>query len=603
LRAGWIGYPTLKMVCAATDLSPRLADQLTAMDGELWALYGIPELCTWYAIQRLKPHQPLAQIGEPIANTALYVLDSRMKIAPIGATGTLYIGGDGVADFDNLVTDPFNTGTGIKLYRTDGPARLRANGRIELLPVGAAVFVHRGRQIEPAEIEAELIRDPEIADAGVLQRFGASGVSTIVANVVLRRESTEIDADTVERIRNRLLDSLPHAMLPGTYAAYAALPRDTNGVLDRQALSRLRPGGGAAKDMQASGDIEIRLIDMWQSMLKVPSISVTDNFFEMGGHSLLAARMLTQIESTFGRRIPLVTLFAAPTIHELAKVLAQPDARAFDFRQMVKLQPGGSKPPLIAINNTGNYYLLAKYLGPDQPVISLQVFDPSTKSEHMPQTLEEVAAEYVQLIRRVQPHGPYNLMGWCVAGALAFEIARQLANSQQKVAQLFLMDSWVPRYIDEQPPLRRFISAYSLRWQLTWQDWGKARSVGEFIGNRLSVQKLKRLWSRLMRQTAYANGEDTAQQTSEKYDRWLLNYLQGLTAKYQPGSYDGVVTLFRSQKEPTGLFFDPEAGWGRFATAGVKLHMVTGDHLTMFQNKGAEEMADIIGGLIDRGRG
>jgi non-ribosomal peptide synthetase component F/thioesterase domain-containing protein len=602
LRAGWVGYPTLKMVCAAADLNPRLADQLTSMDGELWALYGIPEVCTWYSIQKLKPRQSLTQVGDPTANTALYVLDSKMQIAPVGATGSLYIGGDGLADCDRLVADPFNSGTGAKLYRTGSPARLRANGLIELLPAGAAVFVHRGRQIEPEEIEAELGRDPEIADVAVVQRNNAAGDGVIGANVVLRRESTEIDTDTVERIRHRLAESLPVAMLPTDYAAYAALPRKKSGDLDRKALPYLRPGGTAAKDIQASGDIEIRLRNLWQSMLEVPVIAVTDNFFEMGGHSLLAARMLNQIESIFGRRIPLATLFAAPTIHALAKVLAQPHARAFDFRQMVKLQPNGSKPPLIAINNTGNYYLLAKYLGPDQPFISLQVFDPSTKGAQMPQTLEEVGAQYVQLIRRVQPNGPYNLMGWCVAGALSFEIARQLADAQHKVAQLFLMDSWIPRYIDRQPPVRRFISDYSLRWQLTWQDWGKARSVGEFIGSRTSVQKLKRLWSRLSRRKRYLNGEDTAQQTSEDYDRWLLSYLQGLTAKYEPGSYGGVITLFRSEKEPTGLFFDPEAGWGRFTIAGVKLHMVTGDHLTMFQNKGAEEMAEIIGTLIDRER-
>jgi len=603
LRAGWIGYPALKMLCAAADLNPRLADQLTSMDGELWALYGIPEVCTWYAIQKLKTRQSFAQVGEPIANTALYVLDSRMQIAPIGATGCLYISGDGLADRDRLVADPFSAGTGAKFYRTESPARLRANGLIELLPAATAEFAHRGRQIDPEEIEAELRRDPEITDAGVLQRSNAAGDNVIVANIVLRREGTEVDPDTVERIRNRLAESLPAAMLPTAYAAYEALPRNKSGDLDRQALLRLRPGGDAVKDMQASSDMEIRLINMWQSMLKVPVIAVTDNFFEMGGHSLLAARMLTQIENTFGRRIPLATLFAAPTIHELAKVLAQPDARAFDFRQMVKLQPNGSKPPLIAINNTGNYYLLAKYLGPDQPFISLQVFDPSTKGAQMPQTLEEVAAEYVQLIRRVQPNGPYNLMGWCVAGALSFEIARQLANAQQEVAQLFLMDSWIPRYIDRQAPLRRFISNYSLRWQLTWQDWGKARSVEEFLNNRMSVQKFKRLWSRLTRQTKNRNVDDNAQQTGENYDRWLLSYLQGLTTQYEPGSYGGVVTLFRSEKEPTGLFFDPEAGWGRFTTAGVKLHMVSGDHLTMFQNKGAEQMAEIIGALIDRERG
>ncbi len=415
LRAGWIGYPALKMLCAAPDLSHGLANHLASMDGELWALYGGADVCTWYAIQMLKPHQPLSQVSEPIANTSLQVLDSRMQIAPIGATGELCVGGE-VADHDNQVPDPFSTTSGAKLWRTGSAARLRQNGLIELLPSTTAQFVHHGRQIDAAEIEAELRRDPEIFDAGVLLRTNAASDGLIVANIVLRRESTELDAETVERIRSRLAESLPAAMLPNVYAACNSMPRDKAGDLDRQALQRLRPRGDAAKDVQASGDIEIRLLDLWQSMLKEPTIAVTDNFFEMGGHSLLAARMLTRIESIFGRRIPLATLFAAPTIHELANVLAQPDTRAFDFRQMVKLQPNGSRPPLLAINNTGNYYLLAKYLGPNQPFISLQVFDPSTRGEQMPQTLEDVATEYVQLIRRVQPRGPYNLMGWCIAG-------------------------------------------------------------------------------------------------------------------------------------------------------------------------------------------
>ncbi len=164
------------------------------------------------------------------------------------------------------------------------------------------------------------------------------------------------------------------------------------------------------------------------------------------------------------------------------------------------------------------------------------------------------------------------------------------------------MDSWTPRYVQRQPMPRRLISEYSLRLQLTWQDWGTAKSFRDFLNKRVSVRKLKRLWLRLSRQKQYAQGDTTAQQSGEDYDRWLLKYLQELTAKYEPGTYGGVVTLFRSKKEPTGLLFDPEAGWGRFTTAGVRLYKVTGDHLSMFQNKGAVEMAEIIGPLIDRDR-
>jgi hypothetical protein len=132
--------------------------------------------------------------------------------------------------------------------------------------------------------------------------------------------------------------------------------------------------------------------------------------------------MLARVESRYGRRITLGALFRAPSVRGLARLLRS-EPRDFDFRQMVRLQADGTRPPLIAINNTGVYYMLAKHLGPDQPVTTLQVFDPSVRRASLHATLGEIAAEYVQLIRRVHPHGPYVLAGWCVAGALAFEIA------------------------------------------------------------------------------------------------------------------------------------------------------------------------------------
>src|SRR5581483_7775860 len=224
------------------------------------------------------------------------------------------------------------------------------------------------------------------------------------------------------------------------------------------------------------------------------------HFFELGGHSLLAARMLARVEARFGRRVTLASLFRAPTIRGLAKLLRS-DARDFDFRQMVKLQADGSNIPLIAINNTGVYYLLAKRLGPNQPVTSLQVFDPAAKHANLPQTLEEIATEYVNLIRRVHPTGPYVLAGWCVAGALAFEIARQLSAARQRVSNVFLIDSWAPGYFARLPLLRRLIGNYSLRWQLAHADWLRFRSgqqtFAHFMEQRGSVQKVRRMFALL----------------------------------------------------------------------------------------------------------
>ncbi|MFL6604094.1 MAG: non-ribosomal peptide synthetase [Steroidobacteraceae bacterium] len=348
--------------------------------------------------------------------------------------------------------------------------------------------------------------------------------------------------------------------------------------------------------------MERRLTAIWSQLLDVPETGIDGNanFFELGGHSLLAARMLARVEAEFGRRVTLGSLFRAPSVRGLARLLHS-DAREFDFRQMVKLQADGANVPLIAINNTGVYYLLAKRLGPQQPVTSLQVFDPAAKHETLPRTLEEIAAEYVKLIRRVHPSGPYILAGWCVAGALAFEIARQLAAGHERVSNVFLIDSWVPGYFTRLPAVRRLIGTYTLRWQLARADWRRFKSgqqtFAQFIDQRPSVQQLRYLVARLWGGRRPRQAIEPAA-GPEEYDKWLLEYLQAATKRYEPKSYSGRITLLRSTQEPTGWMFDPLAGWGPYAQGGVELAMVQGNHFTMFQDPGASQMAERMAPFI-----
>lgn len=353
-------------------------------------------------------------------------------------------------------------------------------------------------------------------------------------------------------------------------------------------------------------DMERELTAIWSELLDLRDIEPTANFFELGGHSLLAARMLARVEARYGRRVTLTSLFRSPSIRGLSRLLRS-DVREFDFRQMVKLQADGRNLPLIAINNTGVYYLLAKRLGPEQPVISLQLFDPAARDATLPDTLEGIAAEYVTLIRRVHPKGPYVLAGWCVAGALAFEIARQLVAAGEPVAQLFLIDSWVPRYFERQPLLRRLIGNYSLRWQLAFADWRRystgQQTLGAFVRQRELVRRIRAIFT--SQSVPQAPAADAAASRGrlgaagpEEYDRWLLEYLQAATYRYEPGTYSGRLTLFRSTHEPTGWLFDPLAGWGGFAAGGVDLNLVEGNHFTMFQDPGASQMAVRIGQLI-----
>ena len=610
VESDWVGYPALKMMCSGVELSPPLAARLLALGGELWVLHGYPETGIWSSAVRLKPNQ-LANclgepIGEPIANTALYVLDARLQAAPVGATGILYVGGDGLAETfaaqspappaATVVADPLGLMQRMRLFRTNDLVRLRASGTIEYLGRADHQFSYRGRRVDPATIERLLLEDGRIAQAAVVLCGEREGTGArLSAHVVVRPEQAHDPESLIRELHASLAASLTHELVPGSILLRASLPQLPNGGVDRRAL-QMNDAPASGAEEAPSGEIEQGLAQMWASMLGLESVAATDNFFELGGHSLLAARVLAQIERVFGRRLKLATLFSAPTVRELATILSRPDMREFDFRQMVKIQPYGSKPALIAINNTGVYYGLAKCLGDDQPVVSLQLFDPSVRTAKMPDTLEEIASGYVDLIRRVQPQAPYVLMGWCVAGALAFEIARQLTEAGDEVAHLFLIDSWVPRYFSRQPPLRGWIGDCTLRAQLILAEWRRVvageLSLREFLSNRMIIKDWRRLIGGFDRNRQFNDVSPVADYaTLETYDQWLLGYLQKVTERYEPRRYPVKVTLLRSRDEPTGWFFKPDAGWAAFSSERVEVAFVDGNHFTMFKNPGVAEMA------------
>ncbi|MEP6547794.1 MAG: condensation domain-containing protein [Gammaproteobacteria bacterium] len=586
LDAEWVGFPTLKMLCSATDMNTRLGDRLLTTGGELWALYGHPETSVWSSIQRLAPKQRITAFGHPIANTSLHVLDAAGLPAPVGASGELYIGGDGL-----VAGLP-----GATLYRTGDVARLRSNGQIENLGRTDDRFTHLGRLIDPALIERILLRHPDVAQAAVVGTENGAGEASITAYVV-PKSTPNAESDWVLSLRQIVGAQLPQWLAPVSYEIRDALPMTADGQPDRGAV---RGTSRSKSSAQPTGDIEVRLAEIWSGMLGLNAVNGGDNFFELGGHSLLAARMLTQVEKVFGKRIKLAALFLAPTLQELAQLLSQENTREFDFRQVVKIQPNGSKRPLIAINNTGIYYGLAKSLGAEQPVYSLQLFDPSVAHAALPNTLEEIAAGYVDLIRRVQPQGPYDLMGWCVAGALAFEIGRQLSAANQQVGHLFLMDSWAPGYLARLSRPRALIADYSLRWKLIFADWRRVlsgeKTLGAFFSQRKIVEKLQRLLTRSKASAGAPASDDFA--NLETYDAWLLEYLQKVTAHYSTKPYAGKVTLLRSRLEPAGWFFPVDAGWAAVAPGGVEVLFVEGNHYTMFQDLGARQMADHVARVL-----
>ncbi|MDP9064749.1 MAG: thioesterase domain-containing protein, partial [Pseudomonadota bacterium] len=191
--------------------------------------------------------------------------------------------------------------------------------------------------------------------------------------------------------------------------------------------------------------------------------------------------------------------------------------------------------------------------------------------------------------------------GWCVAGALAFETARQLSEDRHEIAHLFLIDSWLPNYFDRLPAPRRFVGAVSLRLQLIWADWRRVMSrkkpIRAFITQRMLYKRLHRWATGAPADGAAALDKETAA-TPETYDQWLLAYLQRVTKRYTPKPYRGAVTVLRSRLEPTGLFFQPDAGWGAVATGGVDVRFVDGDHFTMFQEPGSAQLSAHVAAVL-----
>ncbi|HEY7877971.1 MAG TPA: amino acid adenylation domain-containing protein, partial [Gemmatimonadaceae bacterium] len=352
-----------------------------APPGALLNGYGPTETTTFAATFRIDTVPPNAvriPIGRPIGNTRTYVLDRHRELAPAGVIGELYIGGDGVAQgylgrpdlsAERFVPDPFAGIAGARMYRTGDDARYLPTGDIDCLGRRDRQVKVRGFRIELEEIEGALRCQPGVHEALVIVREDVPGDKRLVAYVV-----ADGAADLGKELRAALARSLPAYMIPSVIVRLDALPLTPNGKVDRAAL----PAAGAEHAATATGDrphdmLEMQLTLIWERVFRVRPIGIDDDFFDLGGHSLLAATVLAEIAKTYGRPLPLVTLFRAPTIASLARLLREGGP---PMTALVALQPNGSNPPLVLLHNAGGHLLryrpLLSCLDPSIPVYGIQ---------------------------------------------------------------------------------------------------------------------------------------------------------------------------------------------------------------------------------------
>src|SRR5438093_381914 len=301
-----------------------------------------------------------------------------MRPVSIGAVGELYIGGVGLArgylnrpelTQERFVPHPFSAEVGTRLYKTGDLARHLANGDLEYLGRGDYQVKIRGHRIELGEVEAVVSQHPAVRETVVVAREDSPGDKRLVAYVVPRPDQTPQTGE----LRSYLKQKMPEYMVPTGFVMLEALPLTPNGKVDRRRL----PAPDRSRPEHESGyvaprnKVELRLVEVWQEALDIKPISVTDNFFDLGGHSLLAVRLFIQIEKSFGRSLPLATIFKAPTVEQLAAMIcAGPVSAASGC--LVVLQGEGTKPPLFCVSGIRGHVFrvrhLVRYLANDQPL-------------------------------------------------------------------------------------------------------------------------------------------------------------------------------------------------------------------------------------------
>ena len=577
LESGWEGDRSLKVLIGGEAVSADLGRQLAQRCKSVWNMYGPTETTIWSSVYQIQgADEKLVPIGKPIANTTFYILDAERQPVANGAEGELYIGGEGLArgyferdelTAEKFVADPFSLIAGARMYRTGDLARYKPDGNVEFLGRIDHQVKIRGFRIELGEIEAVLEQHAGIHQAVVVAREDSPGDKRLVAYYVPETR----DSLPASELRKHAAAQLPDYMTPSAFVQMVKFPLTPNGKVDRKELPAptVRDFEAQPEYVGPRDETERRLAGIWEDVLGISPISVTANFFELGGRSMLAARLFTKILRTFGKELPLSTLFRSPTVEQLAKEL-QPSVAGDEYTTLVTIQPKGTRPPFFCVHGGAGSTLflqqLASELGTEQPFYGIEPEGMDGKAFERP-TVEEMASHYLAEIRKVQPSGPYYIGGYCFGGLVAFEMAQLLRQRGEEVGVVALFSAALRynhsvfpteiRKADRAPLVSRLRRALlspiktlrnlaeSLYWRVV-PTFRKATYRALFFVGRRVPPTMRAMY--------------------------VTQSLGAAELRYRPKPYPGVITLFHGQE---AMEFGPNLGWD--GLAGEFQHCIIGD--------------------------
>jgi len=447
--------PALRLVLLSGDKIPLdlpAAIRRIAPNARVVSLGGATEASIWsiiYPIETVDPGWATIPYGYPMDNQVWEIRDRNGDPCPTWVPGELYIGGVGVAK--GYWNDPEKTSqsfavdalTGERWYRTGDVGRYLPGGCIEWMGRVDFQVKVQGHRIELGEIESVLAEHPSVRQAVVAVQESGAGLRRLVGYIV---PAGQAPAD-VKQLESFLQGKLPAYMVPTAWRTMASLPLTENGKVDRKALLQTRFEEDAAaerRERTAPADaVESRLHAIWQRVLSLPEIGVTDDFFELGGQSFDAIRIFAQIKEEFGKTYTLGDLWSARTIRELAKGMDGGDPKR--GKRVVPIVLKGTGDPLFLVHPAGGsvmtYSRLGRLIG--RPLYGIQASS-SAGDAACRRDIVELARSYVAELRDVQHRGPYSLGGWSTGAMIAFEMCAQLEAAGETIKQLFILDGPAP---------------------------------------------------------------------------------------------------------------------------------------------------------------
>jgi amino acid adenylation domain-containing protein len=561
-------------------------------------------------------------IGKPIANTTVHIFDENLRPVPIGVTGELYVGGDGLArgywrreqlTAENFIADPFSSDTSARLYKTGDLARWRDDGTIEFLGRADNQIKLRGFRIEPGEIEATLKQQPGVRDSAVVLHKREPGEKQLVGYIVGEASPNEL--------RAALQATLPDYMVPATIVSLPSFPMTFNDKLDRSALPvpDLPAPEAAGDTVRPYLGLQVQLIDICQDLLGVHPIGIRDNFFELGGNSLLALRLLHRAEVLSGKAVLPAVFFSNPTVEFLASELSRQAGE--ESPPILKVNEQGARTPFFYLHGDlfgGGFYCsrLSRALGPDRPFYVLPPFD-VRRSARSP-SIKEMAGAHLQMLRSARLNGPYIIGGFCLGGIIAYELAQQIAACGKQVEMLVLIDAqpddkmlrWARRFFeglgpwlgwDEERQLNQFRRCWLRREQFRlWRESDAQTQV------QLVVRQMKRALGAVgkkMRRKTESTKAAPASAVALSGHRDVLTTFLWAAAGYRAKEYGGpMVTLLSEDLLHRGDHL--EDAWRQLAPK-ASVRSLKGSHLeciTAHVDNLAQTINDILAGNTRKAR-